>query len=77
LIHNLIPSNFDLISKVHLYAPNCHQREEIIKAICEEIELYTNLEDVKQVAEMTPGYVGADLNLLCREALYLSLVTFK
>jgi AAA+ superfamily predicted ATPase len=77
VIPNLLPSNFDLISKVHLYAPNCHQREEIIKAICEEIELYTNLEDVKQVAEMTPGYVGADLNLLCREALYLSLVTFK
>lgn len=25
-----------------------------------------------QVAEMTPGYVGADLNLLCREAIYLS-----
>jgi SpoVK/Ycf46/Vps4 family AAA+-type ATPase len=42
--------------------------------ICEEIELYTEPEDVKQVAEMTPGYVGADLNLLCREALYLSLV---
>jgi SpoVK/Ycf46/Vps4 family AAA+-type ATPase len=42
--------------------------------ICEEIELYIEPEDVKQVAEMTPGYVGADLNLLCREALYLSLV---
>ncbi len=31
-------------------------------------------EDIELVAEMTPGYVGADLNLLCRETLYLSQV---
>ncbi|XP_057369382.1 ATPase family gene 2 protein homolog B-like isoform X1 [Daphnia carinata] len=58
--------------EVHLYAPNCHQREEIINAICQDLELGYSSEDVRQVAEMTPGFVGADLNLLCREAFYVS-----
>lgn len=60
--------------KIHIYAPNCHQRQDIIIAICRDLELNYMFEDVKQVAEMTPGYVGADLNLLCREAFYFSQV---
>lgn len=63
------------MKKVHLIAPNCRQRHDIIQTICRELEVDSDC--IEQVAEMTPGYVGADLNLLCREACYLSQVSLN
>ena len=39
--------------------------------VCSKLGLQTDL-NLELVAETTPGYVGADLDLLCRETCYLA-----
>ena len=53
--------------------PNAAQRLEILKVLCQNMKLESQL-DLEQVADLTPGYVGADLNLLRHETAYLSQV---
>ena len=57
--------------QIPLLIPDLNQRLDIIKVVCSKLELQSDL-NLELVAEMTPGYVGADLDLLCRETCYLA-----
>lgn len=43
------------------------QRSDVLRKVCESLALEVSNEQLQQVAEMTSGYVGADIDLLCRE----------
>lgn len=47
--------------------PSLLQRRSILKTVCREMPLSPDV-DLNAVAEMTCGYVGADLSALSREA---------
>lgn len=44
-----------------------HDTIRIIKTLCRKLKLPEDF-DYQQLARLTPGYVGADLMALCREA---------
>lgn len=46
---------------------NLHFSFRILKTLCRKLKLPEDL-DYQQLARLTPGYVGADLMALCREA---------
>ncbi len=47
--------------------PSEDARIEILKILTREMRLKTDI-DMKEVVKMTPGYVGADISTLCKEA---------
>lgn len=47
--------------------PSLLQRRSILKCVCREMPLSPDV-DLSVIAEMTCGYVGADLSALSREA---------
>ncbi len=65
----LRPGRFDRI--VYTSVPDKRTRFEILKVCTKNMPLY-NI-DLVELSERTEGYVGADLNLLCKEAGLLAL----
>ncbi|KAL0154192.1 hypothetical protein M9458_050518 [Cirrhinus mrigala] len=59
------PGRFD--REVIVGVPSLLQRRSILKCVCREMPLSPDV-DLSAVAEMTCGYVGADLSALSREA---------
>ncbi|XP_073706953.1 ATPase family gene 2 protein homolog B [Garra rufa] len=59
------PGRFD--REVIIGVPSLLQRRSILKCVCREMPLSPDV-DLDAVAEMTCGYVGADLSALSREA---------
>ncbi|KAK9959232.1 hypothetical protein ABG768_011300 [Culter alburnus] len=59
------PGRFD--REVIIGVPSLLQRRSILKCVCREMPLSADV-DLNAVAEMTCGYVGADLSALSREA---------
>ncbi|TRZ03058.1 hypothetical protein DNTS_029717, partial [Danionella cerebrum] len=59
------PGRFD--REVVLGVPTLLQRRSILQCVCREMPLAADV-DLNTVAEITCGYVGADLSALCREA---------
>ncbi|KAF6732616.1 Spermatogenesis-associated protein 5-like protein 1 [Oryzias melastigma] len=59
------PGRFD--KEVIIGAPTLTQRLAILKVLCEKIPVSPTL-NMAELAQRTTGYVGADLNALCREA---------
>nr|XP_055026734.1 nuclear valosin-containing protein-like isoform X1 [Misgurnus anguillicaudatus] len=53
--------------EICLGIPDEAARLKILKTLCRKIQLPEDF-DYKQLARLTPGYVGADLMALCREA---------
>jgi transitional endoplasmic reticulum ATPase len=53
--------------------PSQKDRLEILQVHCKNLNRELQVE-LNKVAEITPGYVGADLSLLCFEASMLSAV---
>ena len=53
--------------------PSQRDRLEILQVHCKNLNKELQVE-LNKVAEITPGYVGADLRLLCFEASMLSAV---
>jgi len=47
--------------------PNEEARVEILKILTRKMRLMPEL-DMKEIVKMTPGYVGADISTLCKEA---------
>jgi cell division protease FtsH len=64
----LRPGRFD--RKIFLDLPNIEEREEILKIHLKNKKI-GNI-DIKQIAERTPGFSGADLANLCNEAAILA-----
>lgn len=59
------PGRFD--REVHIGIPNEISRYEILKIHTRKMQLSSEV-NLKKIAEMTHGYVGADLEAICREA---------
>ncbi|NWS97813.1 SPA5L protein, partial [Mionectes macconnelli] len=59
------PGRFD--REVIIGTPTATQRRSILQLLTSNMPISADV-DVAQLAEMTPGYVGADLTALCREA---------
>ncbi|MFT4326018.1 MAG: CDC48 family AAA ATPase [Candidatus Woesearchaeota archaeon] len=66
----LRPGRFDRL--VLIGSPDVKTREEILKLHCKKIPLASDV-DLKILAEKLKGYVGADLESVCREAAIRAL----
>ncbi len=64
------PGRFD--REIELGVPNKEGRKEILQIHTRGMPLEKNV-DLNRVAEITHGYVGADLNALCKEAAMYAL----
>ncbi|KAG5501457.1 hypothetical protein JKF63_03286 [Porcisia hertigi] len=58
--------------EIALGIPSIDERQSILNIICAKINLSDDV-DFFELANMTPGYVGADLHLLVKEACILAI----
>ncbi|KAK8823809.1 hypothetical protein WA538_001101 [Blastocystis sp. DL] len=66
----LRPGRFDKL--IYIPPPDLTTREAIFKVYTDRIHMDSSL-DLKQLAEMTEGFSGADIENVCREAVYDAL----
>jgi transitional endoplasmic reticulum ATPase len=64
------PGRFD--REISLHVPDLHGRMEILRIHCRDAALAADI-DFARLAQLTPGFVGADLEALCREAAMIAL----
>jgi transitional endoplasmic reticulum ATPase len=64
------PGRFD--REVHLHAPDMQGRLDILRIHSRDMPLADDV-DLSELARITPGFVGADLAALCREAAMAAL----
>src|SRR6266516_1007671 len=64
------PGRFD--REISLHVPDLHGRMEILRIHSRDAALANDI-DFARLAQLTPGYVGADLEALCREAAMIAL----
>src|SRR5436305_3874075 len=64
------PGRFD--REISLRVPDLHGRTEILRIHCRDAALAADI-DFARLAQLTPGFVGADLEALCREAAMIAL----
>jgi transitional endoplasmic reticulum ATPase len=64
------PGRFD--REISLRVPDLHGRMEILRIHSKDAALANDI-DFARVAQLTPGFVGADLEALCREAAMIAL----
>ncbi|KAG0225382.1 hypothetical protein BGW42_004452 [Actinomortierella wolfii] len=60
------PGRFD--REVGVDVPGEEARERIMRSLTKDMPLALSEQEIKQLARMTNGYVGADLEALCRES---------
>ncbi|EAN94730.1 putative vesicular transport protein (CDC48) [Trypanosoma cruzi] len=58
--------------EIALGIPTMAERESILNIICQKLNVASDV-DFFELANMTPGYVGADLHLLVKEACILAI----
>jgi SpoVK/Ycf46/Vps4 family AAA+-type ATPase len=54
---------------VHIGVPTESEREQILQKLVSPLRVQEKAELCCRVARITPGYVGADLSLLCQDVL--------
>jgi transitional endoplasmic reticulum ATPase len=64
------PGRFD--REISLRVPDLYGRMEILRIHCRDAALAPDI-DFARLAQLTPGFVGADLEALCREAAMIAL----
>lgn len=64
------PGRFD--REIVLRVPDLHGRKEILQIHSRDASLASDI-DFNRLAHLTPGFVGADLEALCREAAMIAL----
>lgn len=64
------PGRFD--REIVLRVPDLHGRKEILQIHSRDASLASDI-DFNRLAHLTPGFVGADLESLCREAAMIAL----
>ncbi len=64
------PGRFD--REISLRVPDSHGRMEILRIHSRDAALAADI-DFARLAQLTPGFVGADLEALCREAAMIAL----
>ena len=53
--------------EISLGVPNEEARVEILKILTQKMRMRPEV-DMREIVKMTPGYVGADISTLCKEA---------
>ncbi|RDD36958.1 Spermatogenesis-associated protein 5-like protein 1 [Trichoplax sp. H2] len=64
------PCKFE--QEIYIGIPNVSQRESILQLYTRDLHLDADV-NLVDLAEMSCGYVGADLKLLCKEAMFMGL----
>jgi transitional endoplasmic reticulum ATPase len=64
------PGRFD--REISLHVPDLRGRMEVLGIHCRDAALAPDI-DFARLAQLTPGFVGADLEALCREAAMIAL----
>jgi len=54
--------------KVCLGIPDRQSRRAMLELMCKNLRIYQKADNLDRLSELTPGYVGADLKSLTREA---------
>lgn len=57
--------------EIEITVPTVEERKDILKKILKDCNLHVNSNVINKVANVTPGFVGADLKLLITETLIL------
>ena len=57
------------MSQVYIGVPTENQREQILQVLLSPLQIQEKTELCSKVARLTPGYVGADLSLLCQDVV--------
>ncbi|KAL4228103.1 spermatogenesis-associated protein 5-like protein 1 [Mactra antiquata] len=71
-IHHDLRRPGRLDREIIIMPPTVKEREDILQSLLATLPVIKDI-GVKKLAEMTNGYVGADLACLCQEASYLAL----
>ena len=58
--------------EITLGVPNEESRLEILQILTRNMRLHSSI-DFKEIVKLTPGYVGADISTLCKEASILAV----
>ena len=66
------PGRFD--REIEIGIPNMESRGEILQCLLENLPNNVSLEQIKSLASVTHGFVGADLKALCQEASVSALL---
>ena len=62
------------VTQIFIGVPTLEQRLDILKCLTRRLDLDPGL-TLESLAEMIPGYVGADLTSLCQEAALTQIRT--
>ena len=52
---------------MHIGVPTEKEREQILQALLSSLQIPEKAQLCSKIARLTPGYVGADLSLLCQD----------
>jgi len=72
LVKKTLSNIFEYLFQIFLGIPNISQRKEILDVLTEKMNLALDVKTF-HLAEATPGFVGADLVLLCQAAFHCTL----
>jgi ATP-dependent Zn proteases len=54
---------------VHIGVPTEIEREQILQVLLSSLKIQEKAQLCSKIARLTPGYVGADLSLLCQDVV--------
>jgi SpoVK/Ycf46/Vps4 family AAA+-type ATPase len=54
---------------VHIGVPTEKEREQILQVLLSSLQTPEKAQLCSKIARLTPGYVGADLSLLCQDVV--------
>jgi SpoVK/Ycf46/Vps4 family AAA+-type ATPase len=55
---------------VYIGVPTEKEREQILQGLLSSLQIPEKAQLCSKVAQLTPGYVGADLSLLCQDVVF-------
>jgi ATP-dependent Zn protease len=57
------------MSQVHIGVPTENERQQILEVLVSPLLIQEKAQLCSKIARLTPGYVGADLSLLCQDVV--------
>ena len=55
---------------MHIVVPTEKEREQILQGLLSSLQILEKAQLCSKIAQLTPGYVGADLSLLCQDVVF-------
>lgn len=57
------------MSQVYIGVPTETERQQILQVLLSPLQIQEEAQLCSKIAQLTPGYVGADLSLLCQDVV--------